>query len=83
MTIGSKAIAALREGRALTGYFMPRRLEPEVPGVLSWSFEDGAGLELIGDTSAWPRMGLHTSSSARFATVAAFLYCRPGSRPWR
>jgi hypothetical protein len=26
-----------------------------VPGVLTWSFEDGARLELIGDANSWPR----------------------------
>jgi ApeA N-terminal domain 1 len=57
VTISSKAVAALREGRALTGYFVPRGLEAEVPGVLSWSFEGGARLDLIGDTSAWPEVG--------------------------
>jgi hypothetical protein len=57
VTIGGKAITALGEGHVLTGYFVPRGLEAEVPGVLSWSSEDGARLDLIGDTSSWPRMG--------------------------
>jgi ApeA N-terminal domain 1 len=57
VTVGRKALTALREGRALTGYFVPPGLEAEVPGVMSWSVEDGARVELIGDTNGWPVMG--------------------------
>jgi hypothetical protein len=56
VAIGSEATNALREGRALPGYFTPQGLEAEVAGVLSWSLEDGARLELIGDTNGWPGM---------------------------
>ncbi|ADB50438.1 HEPN domain-containing protein [Conexibacter woesei] len=57
MTIWRKTLATLREGRALPGYFKPREMEAKVPGVLNWSFERGAELELIGDTTGWPEMG--------------------------
>jgi ApeA N-terminal domain 1 len=55
--IPKKARTALSEGRSLTGHFVPAGLETrEVAGILSWSFEDGARLELVGDTEGWPAM---------------------------
>lgn len=57
MRIGAASIDALRQGEALAGYFAPAGSDQAVPGFLSWSFADGAMLELIGDTGQWPRIG--------------------------
>lgn len=53
----AQAIEDLREGRGLTGYFTPAGSDLEAAGVLTWSADEGAWLELLGETQNWPQMG--------------------------
>ena len=57
VTIDSRATEALRDGRALAGYFSAAGVPRDVPGVLSWSFVEGARLELVAEADGWPPMG--------------------------
>lgn len=46
--------AALLDGRDLLGHFGPAETSPTTPGLLSWSAEYGARLELVEPEDKWP-----------------------------
>lgn len=52
--VWDKTKTALRSGEYVTGHFAPAGSDLDTPGVLRWSAESGANLDLIGDTSRWP-----------------------------
>jgi ApeA N-terminal domain 1 len=64
----SKLQEALEDGQALSGVFWPVGADFQTPGVLSWSDETGARLQLTLLDDPWP-----TDFNAQF-TVHAFLY---------
>jgi hypothetical protein len=45
---------SLRQGKPFLGRFKPAGSDNEVPGVLTWSDDDGARLELLGPVEGWP-----------------------------
>src|SRR4051812_13324229 len=57
LVIGAKAVAALRAGEPLGGHFLLPGVERELPGILSWSTDGGAALELIETPPSWADPG--------------------------
>jgi ApeA N-terminal domain 1 len=70
----SRLQLALEEGETLSGLFWPAGAEFQTPGVLRWSDEAGAQLQLAELDNPWP-----TGFNAQF-TVHAFLHAF-GSEP--
>ncbi len=53
MQVSKRTREGLLAGEIMRGTFALRDQEP-VAGTLHWTFEDGARVDLIGDTSGWP-----------------------------
>ena len=53
--ISGRATERLRRGDPLIGWFAPAGSNKDLAGVLRWSDEDGARLELLDATTDWPR----------------------------
>ncbi len=53
--IWESTATSLKQGKPFLGRFKPAGSDSEVPGVLTWSDDDGARLELLGPVEDWPR----------------------------
>ena len=52
--IRNDTAAGLRQGKPFLGRFAPAESDNDAPGVLTWSEDSGARLELLGPVEGWP-----------------------------